>query len=107
VGAAPAWQPEANLLGCGRKGTEAYDIYQREVRDLPWSALRATVMVELYRCAKANPSGSCHGANLPPKRYRKIDCSSLKVLPLEKGKKKGTRGGDRVYIAALNFRQKN
>ena len=35
--------------GCGWKVAEAYDIYQREVRDLPWSALRATVVVELYR----------------------------------------------------------
>jgi transposase len=35
--------------GCGGKVAEAYDIYQREVRDLPWSALRATVVVELYR----------------------------------------------------------
>jgi transposase len=35
--------------GCGRKVAEAYDIYQREVRDLPWSALRASVVVELYR----------------------------------------------------------
>jgi transposase len=35
--------------GCGRKFSEAYDIYQREVRDLPWSEFRATVVVELYR----------------------------------------------------------
>jgi len=35
--------------GCGRKFREAYDIYQREVRDLPWSEFRATVVVELYR----------------------------------------------------------
>ena len=35
--------------GCGRRVAEAYDIYQREVRDLPWSAFRATVVVELYR----------------------------------------------------------
>ena len=35
--------------GCGRKLTEACDIYQREVRDLPWSEYRATVVIELYR----------------------------------------------------------
>ena len=38
--------------GCGRKLTEACDIYQREARDLPWSEYRATVVIELYwvRC---------------------------------------------------------
>jgi transposase len=35
--------------GCGRKFTDAYDTYEREVRDLPWSAYRTTVVVELYR----------------------------------------------------------
>jgi transposase len=35
--------------GCGRKLSEACDIYQREVRDLPWSEYRATVVIELYR----------------------------------------------------------
>ena len=35
--------------GCGRKLTEACDIYQREVRDLPWSEYRTTVVIELYR----------------------------------------------------------
>jgi transposase len=35
--------------GCGRKLAEACDIYQREVRDLPWSEYRATVVIELYR----------------------------------------------------------
>jgi len=35
--------------GCGRKLTEACDVYQREVRDLPWSEYRATVVIELYR----------------------------------------------------------
>jgi transposase len=35
--------------GCGRKLTEGCDIYQREVRDLPWSEYRATVVIELYR----------------------------------------------------------
>ena len=35
--------------GCGRKLSEACDVYQREVRDLPWSEYRATVVIELYR----------------------------------------------------------
>src|SRR5664280_3610144 len=35
--------------GCGRKLAEACDIYEREVRDLPWSEYRATVVIELYR----------------------------------------------------------
>jgi transposase len=35
--------------GCGRKLSEAYDTYEREVRDLPWSEFRTTVVVELYR----------------------------------------------------------
>jgi transposase len=35
--------------GCGRKLTEACDVYQQEVRDLPWSEYRATVVIELYR----------------------------------------------------------
>jgi len=35
--------------GCGRKFADAYDSYEREVRDLPWSEYRTTVVVELYR----------------------------------------------------------
>jgi transposase len=35
--------------GCGRKFTDAYDSYEREVSDLPWSEYRTTVVVELYR----------------------------------------------------------
>jgi transposase len=35
--------------GCGRKFTEVYDSYEREVRDLPWSEYRTTVVIELYR----------------------------------------------------------
>lgn len=35
--------------GCGRKYTEHYDVNEREVRDLPWSALTATVVVEVNR----------------------------------------------------------
>ena len=35
--------------GCGRKLAEAYDRYEREVRDLPCFEFRTTVVVELYR----------------------------------------------------------
>jgi len=35
--------------GCGRKLSEVYDTYEREVRDLPWSEFRTTVVIELYR----------------------------------------------------------
>ena len=35
--------------GCGRKFAEAYDANERAVRDLPWSELRTTVHIEVYR----------------------------------------------------------
>jgi transposase len=35
--------------GCGRKLSEVYDSYEREVRDLPCFEYRTTVVVELYR----------------------------------------------------------
>jgi transposase len=35
--------------GCGRKFTDAYDSYEREVRDLPCFEYCTTVVVELYR----------------------------------------------------------
>jgi len=35
--------------GCGGKLSQVYDTYEREVRDLPWSEFRTTVVVELYR----------------------------------------------------------
>jgi transposase len=35
--------------GCGRKFTEACDARERTVRDLPWSAFRTTVFIEVYR----------------------------------------------------------
>src|SRR6202046_1154084 len=35
--------------GCGRKINDAYDSYEREVRDLPCFEFRTTVVVELYR----------------------------------------------------------
>lgn len=40
--------------GCGAKFEEAYDVGEREVRDLPWGEFRTTVVVEVYRvdCAQ-------------------------------------------------------
>lgn len=35
--------------GCGRKINEIAEVYEREVRDLPWAEYRTTVMIELYR----------------------------------------------------------
>jgi transposase len=35
--------------GCGRKLSEVYDTYEREVRDLPCFEFRTTVAIELYR----------------------------------------------------------
>jgi transposase len=35
--------------GCGRKTQEIAEVYEREVRDLPWSEYRTTVVIELYR----------------------------------------------------------
>jgi transposase len=35
--------------GCGRRVKEIVASYEREVRDLPWSEYRATVVIELYR----------------------------------------------------------
>src|SRR5262249_9929290 len=35
--------------GCGRRIQQIAEIYEREVRDLPWSEYRTTVVIELYR----------------------------------------------------------
>jgi len=35
--------------GCGRKFTEACDVNERAIRDLPWSQFRTTVFIEVYR----------------------------------------------------------
>jgi len=35
--------------GCGRKFREFYDLSERAVRDLPWSAFQTTVYIEIYR----------------------------------------------------------
>ena len=35
--------------GCGRKFIDAYDSDERAVRDLPWSTLKTTVHIEIYR----------------------------------------------------------
>ena len=35
--------------GCGRKFSDVYDSNERAVRDLPWSAFKTTVHIEVYR----------------------------------------------------------
>ncbi|HUX67877.1 MAG TPA: ISL3 family transposase [Terriglobales bacterium] len=35
--------------GCGRWVQEVHEVYERQVRDLPWAEYRVTVVVELYR----------------------------------------------------------
>jgi transposase len=35
--------------GCGRRGREIHEVYEREVRDLPCFQFRTTVVIELYR----------------------------------------------------------
>jgi len=35
--------------GCGLRIKEIAEVYEREVRDLPWSEYRTTVVIELYR----------------------------------------------------------
>jgi transposase len=35
--------------GCGQRVDDIRDIYEREVRDLPWGEYRVTVVIELYR----------------------------------------------------------
>jgi len=37
--------------GCGRRCSAVAEVYEREVRDLPWSEYKATVVIELYRVA--------------------------------------------------------
>jgi len=35
--------------GCGQKFTDAYDVNERAVRDLPWSTFKTTIHIEVYR----------------------------------------------------------
>ena len=35
--------------GCGRRLHSVQDVREREIRDLPWSVYRATVVVEVHR----------------------------------------------------------
>src|SRR5437588_938518 len=48
--------------GCGR--TEIAEVYERVVRDLPWSEYRTTVVIERYRVCCPDSAGSrarkCH-----------------------------------------------
>ena len=35
--------------GCGRMSNEIAEVYEREVRDLPWSESHTSAVIELYR----------------------------------------------------------
>jgi len=45
--------------GCGRRLHQVHDVREREIRDLPWSVYRATVVVEVHRlrCPECGVSG--------------------------------------------------
>jgi transposase len=40
---------QLSCSGCGKPANKIVDVYEREVRDLPWSEYLTTVVVELYR----------------------------------------------------------
>lgn len=40
---------ELTCSGCGRRGAEVHDSYEREVRDSPWRKYQTWVIMELYR----------------------------------------------------------
>src|SRR6266404_3178266 len=44
--------------GCGRKINEIAEVYEREVRDLPWSEYRTTVLMEPCRVRRSRHSGA-------------------------------------------------
>jgi transposase len=49
VGAPKRGNRKLECSGCGRRIQEIAEVYEREVRDLPWSEYRTTVVIELYR----------------------------------------------------------
>jgi len=50
MGTAHTRESQIGLFGMrAQTKRSAYDTYEREVRDLPWSEFRTTVVVELYR----------------------------------------------------------
>ena len=48
-GTAQARNPQLECSSCGRKFNDAYDRRERASRDLPWSAFKTTVHIEVYR----------------------------------------------------------
>ena len=50
--------------GCGRKTQEIAEVYEREVRDLPWSEYRTTVVIELYP-VRAVPTAASRQEKVP------------------------------------------
>jgi transposase len=63
--------------GCGRRVNEIAETYECEVRDLPWSEYRTTVVIELYRvrcpdCGiKAEKVGLCRARRPSASALRK------------------------------------
>ena len=56
--------------GCGRRLHRVHDVREREIRDLPWSVYRATVVVEVHRFALPGlrGSGGKRSSNCRPRR---------------------------------------
>jgi transposase len=54
--------------GCGRRIEGIAEIYEREVRDLPWSEYRTTVMIELYRVRCPNCGIKAERVELQPSK---------------------------------------
>lgn len=49
MGEAQAGNKQVVCSKCGKLAVEIVETYEREVRDLPWSDYKVTVVVELYR----------------------------------------------------------
>src|ERR1700682_5080570 len=57
--------------GCGQRIGKVAEVYQREVRDLPWSEYRTTVVIELYR-------GGCPDCGIKGEQARRRSASASK-----------------------------
>jgi hypothetical protein len=49
VGAAQAREPQTGVFRLWSKIHEIAEVYEREVRDLPWSESHTSAVIELYR----------------------------------------------------------
>ena len=64
--------------GCGRRIKGIAEIYEREVRDLPWSEYRTSVVIELYRARC--PDCGIKADKVELCRPRRPSASALKKL---------------------------